>query len=69
MEDLNDLVLFASVVTHGSFSGAARALGIPKSRVSRRVADLEARLGVRLLQRSTRAVHVTDVGSAFYTHC
>jgi len=69
MEDLNDLVLFASVVTHGSFSGAARALGIPKSRVSRRVADLEARLGVRLLQRSTRAVHVTDVGQAFYTHC
>lgn len=69
MEDLNDLVLFASVVTHGSFSGAARALGIPKSRVSRRVADLETRLGVRLLQRSTRAVHVTDVGSAFYTHC
>lgn len=69
MEDLNDLVLFASVVTHGSFSGAARALGIPKSRVSRRVADLEARLGVRLLQRSTRAVHVTDVGSAFYRHC
>ena len=69
MEDLNDLVLFASVVTHGSFSGAARALGIPKSRVSRRVADLEARLGVRLLQRSTRAVHVTDVGSAFYAHC
>lgn len=69
MEDLNDLVLFASVVTHGSFSGAARALGIPKSRVSRRVADLETRLGVRLLQRSTRAVHVTDVGSAFYQHC
>jgi len=69
MEDLNDLVLFASVVTHGSFSGAARALGIPKSRVSRRVADLETRLGVRLLQRSTRAVHVTDVGQAFYQHC
>lgn len=45
MEDLNDLVLFAAVVTHGSFSGAARALGIPKSRVSRRVADLEQRLG------------------------
>lgn len=69
MEDLNDLVLFAAVVTHGSFSGAARALGIPKSRVSRRVADLEQRLGVRLLQRSTRAVHVTDVGSAFYAQC
>ena len=43
MEDLNDLVLFASVVTHGSFSSAARALGIPKSRVSRRVADLGLR--------------------------
>lgn len=69
MEDLNDLVLFAAVVTHGSFSGAARALGIPKSRVSRRVADLEQRLGVRLLQRLTRAVHVTDVGSAFYAQC
>lgn len=69
MEDLNDLVLFAAVVTHGSFSAAARALGIPKSRVSRRVADLEQRLGVRLLQRSTRAVHVTDVGSAFYAQC
>ncbi|WP_296224294.1 LysR family transcriptional regulator [Ralstonia sp. UBA689] len=69
MEDLNDLVLFASVVANGSFSAAARALGIPKSRVSRRVADLEARLGVRLLQRSTRAVHVTDVGQAFYAHC
>lgn len=69
MKDLNDLALFAAVVVHGSFSGAGRALGIPKSRVSRRVAELEQRLGVRLLQRSTRAVHVTDVGSAFYAHC
>jgi len=66
---LDDLALFAAVVENGSFSGAARALSIPKSRVSRRVADLEQRLGVRLLQRSTRAVHVTDVGSAFYAHC
>ncbi|MGY4617685.1 DNA-binding transcriptional LysR family regulator [Bradyrhizobium sp. USDA 4472] len=69
LKDLNDLALFAAVVVNGSFSGAGRALGIPKSRVSRRVADLEQRLGVRLLQRSTRAVHVTDVGSAFYAHC
>ncbi|MBA5688935.1 LysR family transcriptional regulator [Rugamonas apoptosis] len=69
MEDLNDLALFAAVVTHGGFSGAARALGISKSRVSRRVADLEERLAVRLLQRSTRSVNVTEVGAAFFTHC
>lgn len=69
MEDLNDLVLFAAVVTHGGFSGAARALGIPKSRLSRRVAELEARLAVRLLQRSTRSVAVTEVGAAFFAHC
>lgn len=69
MEDLNDLVLFAAVVTHGGFSGAARALGISKSRVSRRIAELEERLAVRLLQRSTRKVHVTEVGAAFFTHC
>lgn len=69
MDDLNDLALFAAVVTHGGFSGAARALGIPKSRLSRRVAELEARLAVRLLQRSTRSVSVTEVGAAFFTHC
>jgi DNA-binding transcriptional LysR family regulator len=69
MEDLNDLALFAAVVVHGSFSAAARALNTPKSRISRRVAELEERLGVRLLQRSTRVVRVTDVGSAFFTHC
>lgn len=69
MEDLNDLALFAAVVVHGSFSAAARALNTPKSRISRRVAELEQRLGVRLLQRSTRVVRVTDVGSVFFTHC
>lgn len=69
MEDLNDLALFAAVVTHGGFSGAARVLAIPKSRLSRRVAELEGRLGVRLLQRSTRSVSVTEVGAAFFAHC
>jgi len=69
VEDLNDLVLFAAVVTHGGFSGAARALNISKSRVSRRVAELEERLSVRLLQRSTRSVNVTEVGAAFFAHC
>jgi len=69
MIDLNELALFAAVVTHGSFSSAARVLGIPKSRISRNVAELEKRLGVRLLQRSTRVVRATEVGVAFFAHC
>jgi hypothetical protein len=51
--DLNDLQFFAIVVEHGGYAAAERALGIPKSRLSRRVSQLEADLGVRLLQRST----------------
>ncbi|NTG51648.1 LysR family transcriptional regulator [Agrobacterium rhizogenes] len=69
MDDLNELVMFASVARHGGFSAAALALGIPKSRVSRRIADLETRLGVRLLQRSTRVVQLTDTGREFLVHC
>lgn len=69
MLDLNDLALFAAVVEHGSFSSAGRALGFPKSKVSRRIGDLEAQLGVRLLHRSTRVVSLTDAGSEFYKHC
>jgi len=69
LDDLNDLIIFAAVVSHGGFTAAALALGVPKSKVSRRVAALETRLGVRLLQRSTRAVHVTDIGAAFYERC
>ena len=64
--DLNDLRLFAAVVGHRSFSAAARMLGIPKSRVSRRVALLEEQLGVRLLERSTRKLSVTEVGQQVY---
>jgi len=67
--DLNDFALFVAVVSHGSFSAAGRAMSMPKSRISRRIADLEKRLGVRLLQRSTRAMHVTEVGAAFLQHC
>ncbi|MGH7021995.1 MAG: LysR family transcriptional regulator, partial [Caulobacteraceae bacterium] len=51
MRDLNDLSLFAAVVSNGGFSAAARALDTPKSRVSRRVANLEQQLGVRLVER------------------
>ncbi|MBS0445249.1 MAG: LysR family transcriptional regulator [Proteobacteria bacterium] len=68
-QDLNDLVYFAHVVDHRGFAPAARALGVPKSKLSRRVAQLEDRLGVRLLQRSTRRFSVTDVGESYYRHC
>jgi DNA-binding transcriptional LysR family regulator len=68
MRDLNDLQFFAAVVGRGSFSAAARLLGVPKSRVSRRVALLEERLGVRLLERSTRRVSVTEAGQQIYEH-
>jgi DNA-binding transcriptional LysR family regulator len=69
MQDLNDLYYYAQVVEHGGFAPAGRALGIPKSKLSRRIALLEARLGVRLLQRSTRRFSVTQIGQEFYSHC
>jgi len=67
--DLNDLAYFAEVVAHGGFAAAGRALREPKSKLSRRVAGLEARLGVRLIERSSRRFRVTDVGQAFYQRC
>lgn len=69
MQDLNDMLYFAEVVERGGFAAAGRALGIPKSRLSRRIAELESRLGVRLLQRTTRKLSLTEVGSAFLRHC
>lgn len=69
MQDLNDIHLFTAVVSHKGFSAAARALRIPKSRLSKRVARLEEQLGVRLLERSTRMMRVTDVGQAFFEKC
>lgn len=68
MQDLNDLSLFAQVVEHGSFSAASRATGIPKSRLSRRIAQLERDLGVQLLRRTTRRVEPTEVGTGIYEH-
>jgi len=67
--DLNDLAYFAEVVTHGGFAAAGRALREPKSKLSRRIAALEERLGVRLIERSSRQFRVTDVGQAFYQRC
>ncbi|WP_225765481.1 LysR family transcriptional regulator [Stenotrophomonas sp. Marseille-Q4652] len=68
MHDLNDLYYFAKVVEHGGFAAAGRALGEPKSKLSRRVALLEERLGVRLIQRSTRRFSVTEAGQTFHSH-
>ena len=69
MQDLNAMLLFAKVVEHGSYSAAARATGLQTSKLSRRIAELERQLGVRLLQRTTRRVSVTDVGQSYYLHC
>lgn len=69
MQDLNDMVYFAEVAERGGFAAAGRALGIPKSRLSRRVADLEAQLGVQLLQRSTRSLSLTPAGELYLRHC
>jgi len=69
MQDLNDMLFFAEVVERGGFAAAGRALGVPKSRLSRRVAELEAQLGVRLLQRTTRKLSLTDVGAQYLRHC
>lgn len=69
IHDLNDLAYFTTVVDHGGFAPAERATGIPKSKLSRRVAELEERLGVRLLQRSTRRFALTDIGAEYVRHC
>lgn len=69
MEDLNDIYFFASVVRYGGFSAAARRIGVEKTRLSRRIAALEKRLGVRLLQRTTRALAPTEAGQRFFERC
>jgi DNA-binding transcriptional LysR family regulator len=69
MEDLNDIYFYASVVQYGGFSAAARAIGVEKTRLSRRISALEKRLGVRLLQRTTRALALTEAGQRFFERC
>jgi DNA-binding transcriptional LysR family regulator len=69
VQDLNDLTFFVTVVEQRGFSAASRALNVPKSTVSRHISQLEARLGVRLLERSTRHFRVTDAGAAYYARC
>ena len=66
MLDLNDIVVFARVIEAGSFTAAARLLGMPKTTVSRRIAALEREVGVRLIQRTTRSLNLTDAGRLYY---
>lgn len=67
--DLNDMLYFVYAVDHQSYTSAAKALGVSKSLLSRRIAALEEALGVRLLQRSTRRFNVTDIGVKFAEQC
>ena len=69
MIDLNEMVIFAAVVDAGSFTEAGKQLELPKSTISRKVSQLEKRLGVLLLQRTTRSLKLTEAGSAYYRHC
>lgn len=69
MADLNDMVVFAQVVAANGFTEAARRLGVSKSSVSKSITRLEHALGVRLLNRSTRGMSLTEVGTAYHEHC
>lgn len=69
MEDLNTLYYFTQVVEHQGFAAAGRALDMPKSKLSRRIAELEERLGVRLLNRTSRHCSLTEIGQAYYQRC
>src|SRR3546814_7436809 len=69
MEELNDLGYVVYVGEQNGFAAEARKLGMPRSRLSRRIGLLEQRLGVRLIQRSTRQFAVTEIGREYYRHC
>ncbi|WP_254911155.1 LysR family transcriptional regulator [Pseudoalteromonas sp. A601] len=69
MQDLNDLYYFVKACEYGGFAPASRALGIPKSKLSRRVTGLENRLDTKLIYRSTRSFHLTEVGQTYFQHC
>jgi DNA-binding transcriptional LysR family regulator len=69
VHDLNEVLVFARVAQLGSFSKASKALGMPVSTVSRKVSDLEARLGAILIQRTTRKLNLTKAGLHFFEQC
>lgn len=66
--DLNDTLIFVKVVEHGSFISAAKALRLPKTTVSRKVQELETRLGAQLLHRTTRKLGLTEAGNVYFEH-
>src|SRR5688500_6444494 len=68
-DSLHEMSVFAKVVTAGSLSSAARELNLSPAMVSRRLAALESRLGVRLINRTTRSLHLTDEGASYYETC
>ena len=68
MLDLNDVYYYAQVVEHRGITAAARALDVPKSSISRRILALEASLGARLIQRTSRRFVVTEIGAEFHRH-
>lgn len=69
MVDLNEMALFTQIVEAGGFTPAAKKSGVPLSTLSRKMTHLENRLGVRLIQRSTRHIHLTELGQQYYLQC
>src|SRR3981081_1383411 len=69
VQDLNNFSFFAKVVDFGSYTAAANALGLQTSKLSRRIATLETELGVRLINRTTRRLSLTEAGKTLHRHC
>ena len=69
MQSLDDMAIFAAVVDAGGFSAASKSVGVSTPVISKRISALEAELGARLLNRTTRRLSLTEVGSVFYQHC
>ncbi|URK87509.1 LysR family transcriptional regulator [Rhizobium sp. RCAM05350] len=66
---MSDTVAFVKVVKEGSFTAAARSLAVPKTRISRKVQELEERLGAKLLNRTTRTMKLTEAGTIYFQQC
>src|SRR5687767_11503660 len=69
LRDFSDTVAFVKVVQEGSFTAAARVLKVPKTRISRKVLELEERLRAQLLNRTTRSLKLTEAGTAYFRRC
>lgn len=69
VQNINDMLVFVEVIKAGSFTKAAEVLALPKSNISRKLTRLEAHLGARLIERTTRSIHLTEVGQLFLQHC